>query len=235
MNSTTAKIALLSYCRFARQMHYVCTEFKMPGRSLADVIASNGKNLIEYEIKISMSDLKNDKNKPKHLFYGPSPIIWDGSVGTKEKSKIEIEKTLRNDFIINFGTERLTSKRFGTLEESKAWADNQYGTSSEGPNILYYVIPSHLWESSKDKVLESISELYGIITFTDHNPNNLYVQRKARKLHSKDVSGGVLRNIAARMSSEIAALTNLHYNYVKNMSELGRLVQAKFNLNEEVE
>lgn len=56
MTSTEAKVALLAYCRFAKQMHYVSTEVGVSGGCAADVLASNGENLIEYEIKVSISD-----------------------------------------------------------------------------------------------------------------------------------------------------------------------------------
>ena len=66
MDSSSIKAGLLAYFRFKRQYRYVATEC---GYYSADVLASNGRKLIEVEVKVSKSDLKRDINKPKHKVY----------------------------------------------------------------------------------------------------------------------------------------------------------------------
>jgi hypothetical protein len=98
---------------------------------------------------------------------------------------------------------------------------------------MYYVIPLDMWESKKEKVEAALADIYGIITFTDDSYFDLTVQRKAKKLHKNDVSPAKLRTMAARMSSEIAALTQAHYKYILNMTTLGKQVQERFNIGED--
>jgi len=66
MNSFEIKTKVLMYWRYARAYAYISTE---TGRFYADVLVSNGKNIIEIEVKTSYSDLKNDFKKRKHKFY----------------------------------------------------------------------------------------------------------------------------------------------------------------------
>lgn len=69
-----ADIIKATLCRYFRDKQFIpCTEFrfnkyKVTGESNADVMAFDFKNgeLIEAEVKISRSDLKNDILKPKH-------------------------------------------------------------------------------------------------------------------------------------------------------------------------
>ena len=71
-NSLEANTALISYLRFKRQMPYVCTECDVPGNAKADVLASDGKLLHEYEVKVSVSDTRVDLDKRKHIKYKES-------------------------------------------------------------------------------------------------------------------------------------------------------------------
>ncbi len=243
MNSTEAKIALLQYCRFARQYHYVATEVSI-GDGLADVLASDGKNLVEYEIKISLSDLLGDKKKPKHTIYDPAPIVWDGNVGTKKDMKIELIqgksswKPTEWSVIIKEGDNEYNVSGWGTVktvEEAKEIAEKEYGSNRGAPNTLYYVIPTWLWEKSQEKILASLHDSYGIITFEDHNYHKLTVVKKAKKLHKNSVSEGRLRTIVARMSSELATLTNYWYISQKEITEIGKRVEEKLELEDEDE
>lgn len=54
------------YLRFKRRFFFTSTEV---GPYKSDVLCSNGKQCIEFEIKVSKSDLKNDLKKKKHLYY----------------------------------------------------------------------------------------------------------------------------------------------------------------------
>lgn len=241
MDSTIAKTALLSYCRFARQYHYVATEVSI-GEGLADVLASDGKNLVEYEIKVSLQDLLKDKEKPKHIVYDPAPIAWDGNVGTKGKVRIELRQGQREwepdkwSAILVEGehTYNITGWRIkDTMEEARADAEKAYGSSKRAPNTLYYVIPTLLWDKHQDKILASLHPSYGVITFSSKNYHELTVVRKAKKLHKNEVSQGMLDVMVARMSSELATLTNMFYNHVNEFTEYGKRVQEKFELEDE--
>lgn len=64
ITSDFMKIVVASYYRFKLHYYYTCTEY-----DFMDVCACNGKKFVEIECKISLSDLKKDKLKPKHLFY----------------------------------------------------------------------------------------------------------------------------------------------------------------------
>jgi len=246
MTTLDAKIALLAYCRFARQMHYVATEVAVPGGCIADVLASDGTNLMEYEVKVSMSDLSKDSEKPKHAIYDPTPITWDGNIGTKGKLVFELRSVhaWRGNrlgvYLIKGGNsdkERLVSgwNDFGTTEEAKAFADREYGKKSGTPNMLYYTIPTTMWDKYGDKITEQIGPHYGVITFSSHNYHGMTVRKKAKKLHKNPVNPDTLRTIVARMSSELASLTMAHYRYLQNMTEFGKIISDKANLGEEEE
>lgn len=66
MNSKKIKTQVLMFFRFKRKYRYIATEV---GYYNADVMVSNGKQIIEIEVKTSFNDLKNDFKKKKHLFY----------------------------------------------------------------------------------------------------------------------------------------------------------------------
>jgi hypothetical protein len=66
MNAKKLKGLLLAYIRFGRAGIYCATEC---GYYSADVLTIIGKNLVEIETKISMSDLKADLKKRKHKDY----------------------------------------------------------------------------------------------------------------------------------------------------------------------
>lgn len=68
MTIETERIAALVMCwlRFAKQHTYVARE---AGHFSADVLGTNLKTIVEVEVKVSISDLRNDKKKSKHSFY----------------------------------------------------------------------------------------------------------------------------------------------------------------------
>lgn len=239
MKSTTAKAALLSYCRFAKQMPYVATEVSMPGDSLADVAASDGKNLIEYEVKVSMSDLKSDSKKYKHIIYNPSPIVWDNDTATKGPLTLTLKQGSdwgkTKYYFYTDKDEKWDYQGFSTKEKAMDWLEKEIGYKSNNPNMLYYVIPYLMWDKHQEKILESIHKDYGIITFESKNYHAMQVVKKAKKLHKNEVNNDMLITIVKRMSSELANLTNMYYNHVENMTQFGKMIEEKFSLNEEVD
>lgn len=70
MNSRDIIQLVLPWLRFERpRYYYLCTECKYPYKHRADILASNGIYLWEYEVKVSAQDLRLDSNKKKHLVY----------------------------------------------------------------------------------------------------------------------------------------------------------------------
>lgn len=68
------KTLLMCYWRFQRQCYIVAQEFS---RGDADIIAFSrkGRNIYETEVKISIADMRRDRNKPKHYGQGQ---FWGG-------------------------------------------------------------------------------------------------------------------------------------------------------------
>lgn len=222
-------------------MHYVATEVSI-AEGLADVLASNGKNLIEYEVKVTIQDLLKDKEKPKHVIYDPTPITWDGNVGTKNKIRIELvqgEKKWYPDkwsAVVVDGDSRYNMngwRDLDTVEEAREFAEKEYGYKRNAPNSLYYVIPGFMWEKHEEKILASLHPSYGVITFESANYHTMQVRRKCKKLHTSDVDRSVLNTIVARMSSELATLTNMHYVYSNEITDMGKRIQIAFKLEDE--
>ena len=77
MDSFEMKIKLLHYWRFKRRYMWTATEV---GRFNSDVLASDGKHIVECEVKTTFQDLKNDfkktvQNRKKHEIYS-APTVW---------------------------------------------------------------------------------------------------------------------------------------------------------------
>lgn len=61
----------MHYFRFKRRYQFIATEV---GRFNSDILISNGEKILEIEVKISISDLKNEIKKKKHAIYAsPTP------------------------------------------------------------------------------------------------------------------------------------------------------------------
>jgi hypothetical protein len=73
IDSATIKATIAAYWRFQRQCNLVA--FEAPDTLVvydapADVLAVNGRRfLIETEVKVSISDLRADRSKPKHEYF----------------------------------------------------------------------------------------------------------------------------------------------------------------------
>jgi hypothetical protein len=221
-------------------MHYVATEVGVAGNCAADVLASDGKNLIEYEVKVSLADLTGDNKKPKHIYYDPTPLEWDGLKATKGKRSwiIKPYSGYRSGYRVHdIKDDKDNNPTSGwtpldTEEEAKEWLEENYGAKRGCPNVLYYVIPRLLWEKSEEKIRASLHDSYGVITFTSDNPHSLTVEVKAKKLHKNEVSQGSLKKIISRMSSELAGLTALYYTHVNGFTQLTAALQDKADMKE---
>jgi hypothetical protein len=69
VNSLFVKTAVMAYWRFKKRLPYMATEV---GEFNADILASDGKTLIEAEVKTSRKDFMVDFRKAKHMYYGES-------------------------------------------------------------------------------------------------------------------------------------------------------------------
>jgi hypothetical protein len=181
-----------------------------------------------------MADLKGDRKKYKHMIYNPEPIVWQENVGTKSKQSYEIKQAFQGwrpgTYFIYENGEKWRYDSFDTVDEAKEFLEKEIGSKADSPNMLYYVIPTLLWDKHQDKILESISKEYGVITCDSYSYNSLTVQKKATKLHKNPVSKETIRKIVARMSSEIAELSRVHFLHSQSMTEYGKMLQEKFKL-----
>lgn len=66
MNSEILKTKVLHYYRFRRRFFYIATEC---GPYNSDILVSNGRRIVEIEVKTSERDLLHDFKKKKHLVY----------------------------------------------------------------------------------------------------------------------------------------------------------------------
>lgn len=73
MTSHDVKSKLLAYWRFKRRYQFIATEC---GTYNADILIANDKEIIEVEVKVSKSDLKNDFKKRKHKIYANGKSKW---------------------------------------------------------------------------------------------------------------------------------------------------------------
>lgn len=64
LNADEIKAGLLQYYRYDRQFQLVALEAQHFHN--ADVVAVNGRKIIETEVKVSIADMKADISKPKH-------------------------------------------------------------------------------------------------------------------------------------------------------------------------
>lgn len=228
--SSTAKVALLSYCRYYKQMPYLATEVGTVAGCLADVLTSDGKFLFEFEVKTSLKDFLSDSKKPKHLIYDPMPIIWDNpDVGTKQNITFNIIN--KHDYFVAMvgGTPVRT---FKTSSDAKEYLDNKYIANSATPNMLYYVIPEWMWDKHNEKLINTIHTNYGIMTFIDSNYKNIQVKKKANKIHNLSVSHKSLLVLSKRMSSELAALSLTYYHQNCNWFSLGKKMESTLKIDD---
>jgi len=73
MTSDYLKTIALTYWRFKRG-YYLCATEVRAGSDIADVLVSNGKDIIEIEVKISYSDFLADYKKRKHFYNDKIPM-----------------------------------------------------------------------------------------------------------------------------------------------------------------
>lgn len=69
MTSSEIKTKVMHYLRIKRNYSLIATEAGRKKRNHADILASNFKEIVEVEVKISKSDLKADFDKNKHARY----------------------------------------------------------------------------------------------------------------------------------------------------------------------
>lgn len=237
-SSSEAKAALVSYLRFARQMPYVCTEVYITASAMADVAASNGKILVEYEVKTSYADFKADFKKEKHYYYVEHPVKWEGNTFIRGDLKWEIKESenyrgIKGIYIVDPATgDHSPSYSFKTEEAAKEYLIKNYSQKENTPNQFYYVMPKDMWLAHKEKIEPQLKGHYGVITFSNSSYVNMEVEVLAKKLHNRPVTASKLLTMVKRMSSELAGLYKSHYDWINDFSKFRELTKEEFNLND---
>jgi len=229
MNALEANTALISYLRFKKQMSYVCTEIDTLNGARADVLASNGTDLIEFEVKTNVADVRADLKKfEKHAIYGNVGEIVQRDENSLVKGKLlgmveerykghwtyrviwaENEESVKAQKYWDSGISYFYAGHGGykthesAMEHLRKKLDKKKGI----PNQLIYVVK----EDVAEKAAEIIPKEYGIWSFKDYQYANVRSVRKAKKLHSNPVSPEMLSSMVHRMASEIA---NFHIHLV---------------------
>lgn len=153
LSTPEMKYYMLSYFRFQRQYPIAATEVGVFGNYVADVLASDYKEFVEVEVKISESDFVSDfsHKDAKHTAYLDLTIHKTATLGDTERKQIPN----RFYYAVPYGMERFA------LQYIK---DTPYG--------LIYVNP-------KDPKLS----LNGFVKIVKHGApiNRLYPEKLERK------------------------------------------------------
>jgi hypothetical protein len=227
-----AKTALLSWVRFRKRWPYAATEVDVPGGARADVLASDGVNLVEFEVKTNLEDVKRDKTKgEKHMIYrNVSPVVqrdeyslvkgdlvalaverWEGHWATRvlllaDEGKEKAEKHFSHglSYFADYNDHYETAEK--ALEAAKKKLERKGGV----PNQLIYVVH----ESCVEAAMEHIPKEYGVVSFKDHRFDRISVKRKTKKLHGEPVGEATIQKLSMRMLSELA---NFHISMVSKL------------------
>jgi len=109
VNAQDIKTKVLHYWRFTRNgYNYISTE---SGKFKSDILISDEKEIIECEVKISKTDLKNDFKKKKHDIY-KKPSKWY-SQWIPNKFYFAVPKELTQDAV-----DLVINTKYGILEVS---------------------------------------------------------------------------------------------------------------------
>jgi hypothetical protein len=224
MTDLHAKTAILSWIRFKKRWLYVATEMEILPGYRADVMASDGESLYEFEVKTNIADVKRDfRNKvEKHIKYGDVEIVPTENGFRKASIVGEVKEKWKDnwEWFTHWegSNSRLTysswNSKYATREEALEALRRNMESKVGVPNKLIYVVHESIAEESK----AIIPSEYGIVSFKDHLYSNVSTVRKAKELHSGAVTKPALAAFLSRMSSEIANLHigMCHANFVKD-------------------
>jgi hypothetical protein len=109
MNSKEIKTKLLHYWRFRRRYIYCATEV---GKFKADILVSNGEEILEIEVKVSRGDIVQEKKKKKHFIYH-NPSTWYSQF-VPNKFYIAVPKNL-----VPIVTDLTINKNYGIVQVKK--------------------------------------------------------------------------------------------------------------------
>ena len=174
INSDYCKAALFSYLRFTGKSYLFASEC---GHYNSDILAVQKNKLIEYEIKISKTDFKNDFKKEKH-----------------EKFEMSIEQ-------LQYTLTKMTENNASSYEIKSIKTDFIYI-----PNQFYFTVPTELVPFAKG-YLEAENSKYGLIEIRGRSYpwiQKPIVVIKAQDLHDRPVQKIVQKTILSRMGSELA-------------------------------
>jgi hypothetical protein len=176
-NSDDLKLAALHWLRFQKQLNYVATEC---GHWSADVIGCDDRDLVEIEVKVSLSDLRAEfRNKVEKHEYYPDPLakieaINKTATASWGKKSTNLEKCWYPTHMYFLVTKELAQD---ALEIVNAVCP-KYG-------IMYFY--NHRGDSSV-------------------NSHHIHVLKSARMLRKKGVAEAVRDKVASRMASELINL-----------------------------
>lgn len=130
LKSDEIKTKVLHYLRFKRDYSLVATEAGKKKKNNADVLASNFKDIVEVEVKISKSDLKNDFQKMKHARYASPRTQY-----TPNRFYFAVPKDL-----VEVALELTEGTKYGVMEVSdkplKNYTKESYVTVKKAAQVL---------------------------------------------------------------------------------------------------
>jgi len=130
--------ATMGWLRFGKQFHYVARE---AGQFAADVLGTNGKTVVEVEIKMSMSDFKADWKKNKHQHYKERAHVHTHTYPNGEKRRWQQHIPNQFYFAVPIGMKKSALEQ---INENQP----EYGLITMDDNATH--IPDfHLWKRLK--------------------------------------------------------------------------------------
>ncbi len=187
MSATILKATALANLRFKKQCSLVATE---AGAFNADVLGATDKCIYEFEVKVSLTDLKADFNKPKHVFYNNT-------------DPEQLYKLLHGD-----------EPSVNDFQKKRYERSIEYNLRSV-PHYFYFLVPYELLADAVRYLHNNeLAQKYGIAYVATNSRGSIYadglsIEKRARKLHKQEVPKFVKDGILKRMSSE---LCNFHIN-----------------------
>lgn len=201
MSKVTAdyiKAVVLGNLRFLKQVKYAATE---AGRFNSDVLTINkNARLIEIEVKVTKSDLRNDFKKPKHRVYQQKPDHpW-----TPHQFYFAVP-----DHLVEYAVAQCVGKPYGVIRVSeddgemikRTWkVMGWHNFDEEVKRVKDFGNTTILLEDRENNRIE-----YAMRKVTPFN-ERFKVIKRAGKLSDKRVDRNVVGVVVSRMSSEIANL-----------------------------
>jgi hypothetical protein len=188
----------------------------------ADIIGVKwGGEVNEFEIKVTLSDLRGEVKAVKRALLGEIYITQENQTGLWSYNSIHIQEKLSKTklekhycYLVGDKQGRMT---FHGLEGSLLAADNNKDCFV--PNKFYFAVPGLLVESAEE-LLEGVP-CYGIF-----NLDTGVFEKKGIRLPRRNVRFVDMFNLFARSCTELSAAEHGHEHY-KNLYENGDTIHVK--------